>query len=72
MEAESEGRKMKAMPNERTVNIKIRRGELCKLLIALLCFDGEDEKHIRKIHDNLRQQLDEFDLKLKMEDEEKK
>ena len=54
---------MNTMPNEKTVTIKLTRGELCKLLIALLCFNGEDETHLRKIHDKLRQQLDAHDLR---------
>ena len=55
------------MPNERTVTVKLSRGELCRVLIALNAFNDADHKQLRKIHDKLRDQLHEFDLKLEAE-----
>lgn len=48
-------------PNDRTVNVKVTRGELCRLLIVLtLAGEGDSWK---KLHDKLKTQLEEFDRK---------
>ena len=47
-------------PNNKTVNVKVTRGDLCRLLIILDFCEGETYK---KLHDKLKTQLDEFDRK---------
>ena len=60
------------MPNEYTVTIKLKRGQLCRLLILLSAHigtlryrqGGEDGcclSSYERIHDELRSQLDKFD-----------
>lgn len=49
------------MPNDRTVNVKVTRGDLCRLLIILTAA-GEGETW-KKLHDKLKTQLEEFDRK---------
>ena len=64
------------MRNHRTVNVKITRIELCKLIIACtaLNFELEKENHSAQgwaeLREKLKQQLDAFDAKL--DEEEKK
>lgn len=53
-------------PNERTVSVKIRRIDLCDLLLActvLDCKTDPDTKKWAKLHDKLAAILDEFDSK---------
>ena len=54
------------MPNDRTVNLKLTRGELCRILIILnkliiLNLTGGEAWPL--LHDKLKKQLDEFDRK---------
>lgn len=51
--------------NERSINVKITRGELCRLLILLTSvqFDAEAPTYIKKLHDKLVEQLRAFDTK---------
>ena len=54
------------VPNQRNVNIKITRGELCRLLIACATiansFEGADAKEYwENLHYKLKEQLDEHD-----------
>lgn len=59
---------MEVMPNQRTVTLKLTRGEVCKLLI-LLCGavtdDPDRRMHCRAIHAKIRAQLDAHDEKRK-------
>ena len=48
-------------PNDKTVNVKMTRGDLCRLLILITCC-GNGETW-RNLHDKLRTQLEEFDRK---------
>ena len=48
--------------NDKTVTVKLTRGELCRLLI-LITGVGEGESW-KRLHDKLRDQLDAFDKKL--------
>ena len=57
---------IKTMPNDRTVNVKITRGELCRLLIVLNCAGGETWK---LLHDKLKKQLVAFDQKQEEKDD---
>lgn len=56
--------------NEKTVNVKISRFELCDILLSLTMLDEQYEcsTRFKALHDKLREQLNEFDKKL---DEEK-
>ena len=53
--------------NDKTVTVKLTRGELCRLLIFLAgnMFDntGNPRTTLLKIHDNLHDQLEAFDKK---------
>ena len=55
-------------PNDRTVNVKVTRGELCRLLVLITAIT-EDETWDRsreswkKLHDKLKTQLAENDWK---------
>ena len=57
---------MEVMPNQRTVTLKLTRGEVCKLLI-LLCGavtdDPDRRMHCRAIHAKIRAQLEANDQK---------
>lgn len=57
--------------NERTVNVKISRFELCDVLLALTMLDDNYDYSTRfkALHDKLREQLDEFDKKLDSENQ---
>lgn len=55
--------------NARTVNVKITRLELCDLLLACTALDNEtpaDTQKWGKLHDKLKNILDEFDQKQKI------
>lgn len=56
--------------NNRTVTLKMTRGEVCDLLIACNTMPAvvESDKW-KKIHDKMREQLDAFDAKLEVEHE---
>lgn len=48
--------------NDKTVTVKLTRGELCRLLI-LITGMGEEESW-KRLHDKLRDQLEAFDKRL--------
>ena len=48
--------------NDKTVTVKLTRGELCRLLI-LITGIGEGESW-KRLHDKLRDQLEAFDKRL--------
>ena len=52
--------------NDKTVNVKLTRGEVCRLLILItgIC-EGESWK---RLHNKIRNQLEEFDQKQKEKD----
>ena len=54
---------MITMSNDKTINVKLTRGEVCRLLI-LITGIGEGESW-KRLHDKIRSQLDEFDQKQK-------
>ena len=57
---------MKTSLNERTVSVKIRRIDLCDLLLActvLDCKTDPDTKKWAKLHDKLAAILEDFDSK---------
>ena len=57
---------MKKMLNERTVNFKIKRIELCDLLIACTALDNATDENTQKwakLHDKLEEILNNFDSK---------
>ena len=62
------------MRNHRTVNVKITRIELCKLITVCtaLKFELEKENHsaqgLAELREKLKQQLDAFDAKLDEEE----
>ena len=48
--------------NEKTVNVKMTRGELCRLLIALTCIAQDTKQQTwNELHDKLISQLEAFD-----------
>lgn len=52
--------------NEKTVTVKIKRIELCDLLLACTALDNatdEETKKWAKLHDRLKEILDDFDSK---------
>lgn len=52
------------IPNQRNVNIKITRGELCRLIIAcsMIGDDCPDTRvYWKNLHDKLKEQLDDHD-----------
>lgn len=52
--------------NQKTVTVKMKRIELCDLLIACTALDEEtnaDNRKWAKLHDKLKAVLDEFDSK---------
>ena len=52
------------MTNEKTVTVKIKRIELCDLLLACTTLDvltDENTKKWAKLHDKLKEILDDFD-----------
>lgn len=49
--------------NDKTVTVKVTRGELIRLMIACTAFADENRIY-KKIHDDLRGQLDSFDKKM--------
>lgn len=57
---------MAMMPNQRTVTLKLTRGEVCKLLIALTALTQarpESGTHYQALHALIRSQLDAQDQK---------
>lgn len=57
---------MAMMPNQRTVTLKIPRGLVCKLLIALTALTQarpESGTHYQALHALIRSQLDAHDQK---------
>lgn len=56
---------MKTPRNQRTITVKMKRLELCDLLVALsvVTENGASDKY-KRLHDELIKQLDEFDEKL--------
>lgn len=59
---------MEVMPNQRTVTLKLTRGEVCKLLIGLAALTQarpESGTHYQAIHALIRSQLDAHDAKWK-------
>lgn len=57
---------MAVMPNQRTVTLKIPRGLVCKLLIALTALTQarpESSTHYQALHALIRSQLDAHDQK---------
>lgn len=65
--------RFKTMPNQRTVNVKITRRELCDLIVACDMIEGERQKHggtgekWKALHDKLAEQRDAFDAKIEEE-----
>lgn len=50
--------------NEKTVILKLKRIDVCNLLLATTALsDGENREHWKVLHDKLEQILDEFDEK---------
>lgn len=50
--------------NEKTVTLKLKRIDVCNLLLATTALsDGENREHWKVLHDKLKQILDEFDEK---------
>ena len=48
--------------NERTVTLKLKRIEVCNLLLACTALaEGENRKHWEELHDKLFSILDEYD-----------
>lgn len=66
---------MKTMPNQRTVNVKITRRELCDLILACNLIEQNSKMHggtgakWKALHDKLAKQRDVFDEKLLEEEE---
>lgn len=57
---------MVKMSNDKTVNVKLTRGEVCRLLILITGMsEGESWK---LLHDKIKNQLEEFDQKQKEKD----
>lgn len=57
---------MEVVPNQRTVTLKIPRGLVCKLLIALTALTQarpESSTHYQALHALIRSQLDAHDQK---------
>lgn len=63
------------MPNQRTVNVKITRRELCDLILACDMIERDRQKHggtgekWKALRDKLAKQRDVFDEKLLKEEE---
>lgn len=63
----------KTMPNQRTVNVKITRKELCDLIIACDMVGLDRQKHggfgekWKALRDKLAEQRDAFDAKIEEE-----
>ena len=54
--------------NQRTVTVKIKRAELCDLLLACTLIDrASDGQKWAKLHDKLKAVLDDFDRKTESE-----
>lgn len=51
--------------NDKTVTVKLTRGELCRLLVATASLSRESDSW-KRLHDKLREQLDAFDKKLEV------
>lgn len=52
------------MLNELTINVKMKRIELCDLMLACtILVDRTGAEKWKKLHDELKQQLDAFDKK---------
>lgn len=52
--------------NAKTVTVKIKRIELCDLLLACIALDNATDDHTTKwakLHDRLKEILDDFDSK---------
>ena len=55
---------MKTLHNEKTVTLKLKRIDVCDLLLATgLIANGSDATKWAKLHDKLKQILDDFDKK---------
>lgn len=53
---------MKTPLNQKTVTLKLKRIEVCNLLIACTALsDGEHREHWKELHDKLEEILNEFD-----------
>lgn len=52
--------------NEKTVTVKMKRHDLCELMLACTALDRATDKHTTKwakLHDQLKEILDDFDSK---------
>lgn len=50
--------------NQRTVTLKLKRIDVCNLLLATTSLsEGENREHWRALHDKLKEILDDFDAK---------
>ena len=55
---------MKTPHNEKTVTLKLKRRDVCNLLLATTALsEGENREHWRVLHDKLKEILDDFDEK---------
>ncbi len=56
---------MDKMLNEKTVTVKIKRGDLCDLLLACSALSRvpDSAKKWKRLHDQLKQIVDDFDSK---------
>lgn len=55
---------MKTPYNEKTVTLKLKRIDVCNLLLATTALsDGENREHWKVLHDKLKEILEEFDDK---------
>lgn len=54
---------VKTMPNQKTVQIRIKRRELIDILLACNALSKEAGDKWSELHDKLREQLDAFDRK---------
>jgi hypothetical protein len=57
---------MKPMLNEKIISLKLKRIDVCNLMLATTSLSqGENREHWKELHDKLKQILDEFDEKNK-------
>lgn len=47
--------------NDRTVTLKITRGEACKLLVLLVMNYRQDQSWMEQLHEKIKKQIREFD-----------
>lgn len=60
---------MKTPHNYKTVTMKLKRIDVCNLLLATsILSDGEDRKHWKELHDKIKATLDDFDEKNPIEE----